>query len=199
MGSTMSTSRDIAEPAGGHMMLHALAKNWWLILLRGICAIVFGVLTFIWPGVTLVTLVLFYGAFALVDGVLALVAAITGGAPAPRWWLAIVGILGIGAGLITFFMPGMTAIVLLYFIAFWAMAIGVMQIVGAIRLRKEIDNEWWLVAAGVASVLFGLILVMQPGAGALGLLLVIGVYAILYGILLVSFSLRLRSHSHADA
>ena len=180
-------------------MLHALARNWWLILLRGICAIIFGVLTFIWPGVTLVTLVLFYGAFALVDGVLALVAAIRGGAPAPRWWLAIVGLLGIAVGLITCFMPGITALVLLYFIAFWAIAIGVFQIVGAIRLRKEIDNEWWLVAAGVASVLFGLILVVQPGAGALGLLLVIGVYAILYGILLVSFSLRLRGHSHAAA
>jgi uncharacterized membrane protein HdeD (DUF308 family) len=199
MEGLLSVSHGIAEPAGGPPMLHALAKNWWLLLLRGVCAIIFGILTFIWPGITLVTLVLFYGAFALVDGVLALIAAITGGSPAPRWWLAIVGILGIGAGIITFLMPGMTAIILLYFIAFWAIAIGIMEIIGAIRLRKEIDNEWWLVAAGAASVLFGVILLVQPGSGALALIFVIGAYAILSGILLVSFALRLRNHSHSHS
>src|SRR5262245_11354041 len=100
-------------------MLHALAKNWWLLLLRGICAIIFGVLTFAWPGITLLTLVLFYGAFALVDGVLAIAAAVTGGAPAPRWWLAIVGLFGIAAGILTFAWPGVTALVLLLFIGGW--------------------------------------------------------------------------------
>jgi uncharacterized membrane protein HdeD (DUF308 family) len=192
----MASTHTIHPPAGG-LMLHGLARNWWLILLRGICAVVFGVLTFVWPGVTLITLVLLYGAFALVDGVLALAAAIMGGRPAPRWWLAVVGLLGIGAGLVTLFLPGMTAIVLLYFIAFWAIAIGVMQIVGAIRLRKEIDNEWWLVAAGVVSVLFGLLLIIQPGAGALALILTIGVFAVIEGIALIAFAFRLRRHSHA--
>jgi uncharacterized membrane protein HdeD (DUF308 family) len=174
------------------MMLHALARNWWLILLRGVCAVLFGVLTFVWPGVTLVTLVLLYGAYALIDGVLALAAAVMGGAPAPRWWLAVAGLLGIAAGLVTLFLPGMTALVLLYFIAFWAIAVGVMQVVGAIRLRKEIDNEWWLAAAGALSVLFGLLLIVQPGAGALALIFTIGVYAIVYGIVLIAFALRLR-------
>ena len=162
--------------AAGRPMLHALASNWWLILLRGICAVIFGLLTFVLPGVTLATLVLLYGAFALVDGVTALVAAIRGGAPAPRWWLAIVGLLGIAAGLLTFFFPGVTALVLLYFIAFWAIATGVMEIAGAIRLRKEIDNEWWLIAVGIISILFGVILVVAPGAGALGLLFTIGFF-----------------------
>jgi uncharacterized membrane protein HdeD (DUF308 family) len=180
-------------------MLHALSRNWWLILLRGICAIVFGVLAFALPGLALVTLVLLYGAYALVDGVFALAAAIMGGAPTPRWWLAIVGLLGIVAGLLTLLLPGITALVLLFFIAFWAIAIGVMEIVGAIRLRKEIDNEWWLVASGVISVLFGLILVVQPGAGALGLIFVIGFYAILHGVLLISLALRLRRHRDAVA
>jgi uncharacterized membrane protein HdeD (DUF308 family) len=87
-------------------MPHALAKSWWLVLLRGIAAIVFGVLAFIWPGLTLLTLVLFYGAYALVDGILALIAAFTGGPkPVPTWWLVIVGLLGIAAGLVTFLWP----------------------------------------------------------------------------------------------
>ena len=125
------------------------------------------------------TLVLLYGAYALVDGVLAILAAITGDAPAPRWWLAIVGLLGILVGILTLAWPGITALVLLLFIAGWAIATGILQIVGAVRLRKEIDNEWLLIASGVLSVIFGLILVVQPGAGALALLYVIGFHAVL--------------------
>jgi uncharacterized membrane protein HdeD (DUF308 family) len=178
----------------GPLMVHALAKNWWLILLRGICAVIFGLLTFAWPGVTLAVLVLFYGAFAFADGVLALVAAVMG-QPAPRWWLAIVGVLGLAAGLITLMMPGITALILLYCIAFWAIAIGVMQIFGAIRLRKEIDNEWMLIASGIISVLFGLILIVNPGAGAMGVLFVIGVYAVIHGIILITLAMRLRRHA----
>jgi len=185
------------SPAASHPMLHALAKNWWLLLLRGIAAIVFGVLTFIWPGITLLTLLFLYGAFALVDGVLALAAAIVGGVPAPRWWLAIVGLLGLVAGILTFAWPGITALVLLLFIAGWAIATGIMQIVGAIKLRKEIDNEWLLVFCGALSVIFGLILIVQPQTGALALLFVIGFYAILEGIGLVGLAMRLRGHSHA--
>src|SRR5262249_31818206 len=184
-------------PLAQHVMLHALCRNWWLILLRGVAAIVFGLLTFVWPGVTLLTLVILYGAFATVDGVLAIAAAVMGGQPAPRWWLALIGLLGIAVGILTFAWPGVTALVLLLFIGGWAIATGILQIVGAIRLRKEIDNEWLLIACGVISVLFGLILVAQPGTGALALLYVIGFYAILFGILLVVLSLRLRSHTHA--
>ena len=120
----MSTMQ-VGRPPGmglGSVMVHALAKNWWMLLLRGIAAIIFGVLAFAWPGMTLLTLIMFYGAFALVDGVLAIIAAIAGGAPAPRWWLAVVGLLGIATGLIVFVMPGLTALVLLYFIAGWAIA-----------------------------------------------------------------------------
>jgi uncharacterized membrane protein HdeD (DUF308 family) len=192
----MTNVHAMPAPAGG-VLLHALERNWWLILLRGVCAIIFGVLTFIWPGITLLTLVLFYGAYALIDGAIALWSAIVGGEPAPRWWLLIVGLLGIGAGLVTLLMPGVTALVLLYFIAFWAILTGVMQIVGAIRLRKEIDNEWMLAASGVLSVLFGVILIVQPGAGALGLLFVIGAYAVIYGVILIGLALRLHNHSHS--
>jgi uncharacterized membrane protein HdeD (DUF308 family) len=178
-------------------MVHELAKNWWLVLLRGIAAIVFGVLAFVWPGLTLLVLIMFYGAWALVDGVLAIIAAVTGGAPAPRWWLAIVGVLGILAGILTFLWPGITALVLLFFIAGWAIAIGVFQIIGAIRLRKEIDNEWLLILSGVVSVLFGIGVLLVPGAGALALVWVIGLYAIVEGVLYIALSFRLKKHVHA--
>jgi len=106
----------VASPPVPGLMLHALAKHWWVLLLRGICAILFGVLTFVWPGITLLTLVLLYGAYALADGVLALAEAVMGGAPAPRWWLVLVGLLGIAVGILTFAWPGITALVLLLFI-----------------------------------------------------------------------------------
>jgi len=175
--------------------LNALVKNWWLMLLRGIAAIVFGILAFVWPVITLATLVLFYGAFALVDGIFAVIAAIRGGVPTPRWWLAVVGICGIVAGLLTFLWPGLTALVLLFFIAGWAIAMGVFEIIGAIRLRKEIDNEWMLILSGAISVLFGIVLLARPGAGALAVVWLIGFYAILFGILNIAFALRLRKHS----
>ena len=164
--------------------------------MRGIAAIIFGVLAFAWPGLTLLTFILFYGAFALVDGVLAIIAAITGGAPAPRWWLAIVGLLGIAAGLLTFLMPGLTALVLLFFIAGWAIATGVFQVIGAIKLRKEIENEWLLILGGVISVLFGVSMMVAPGAGALALVWVIGAYSVVTGVLFVALAFRLRKHAH---
>ena len=190
----MSTTQ-VGRPPGiglGSVMVHALAKNWWMLLLRGVAAITFGVLAFAWPGMTILTLIMFYGAFALIDGVLAVVAAITGGAPAPRWWLAIVGLLGIATGLLVFMMPGLTALVLLYFIAGWAIATGVFQIIGAIRLRKEIDDEWYLILSGVVSVLFGIGVMMAPGAGALALLWVIGIYAVVMGAIMVALAFRLK-------
>lgn len=176
-------------------MLDSLARNWWLILIRGICAIIFGVLTFAWPGLTLITLILLYGIFALFDGGLAIGAAIMGGAPAPRWWLALAGVLGIAVGAITLTMPGLTGLVLLLFIAGWSIASGILQIVGAINLRKEISDEWLLIASGIVSVLFGVLIILFPGAGALGLAFAIGAFAILYGILLVGFSVRLKKHA----
>src|SRR5215470_7257091 len=179
---TSATQSDLAP---GRPMLHMLAKAWWLVLLRGIAGIVFGVLAFMWPGLTLLTLVLFYGAYALVDGVLSLIAAFTGGTkPVPTWWLVVVGLMGIVAGLVTFMYPGITALVLIFFIGGWSIAHGIFEIVGAIKLRKEIDNEWWLILAGALSVIFGLIVL-------------IGTYSIIFGVLLVGLSLRLRKHVHA--
>src|SRR6266699_352769 len=194
----MQTAREMTVPLPRRPMLHALAKCWWLLLLRGIAAIVFGVLAFVWPGLTLVTLVLFYGAFALVDGVIALVAAFTGGAkPVPTWWLVVVGLLGIAAGIVTFLWPGITALLLIIFIGAWSLVHGVFEIIGAIQLRNEIDNEWMLILGGLLSVVFGVLVLLAPGAGALGLIWAIASYSIVFGILFVALALRLRKHSHA--
>ncbi|HRF09589.1 MAG TPA: HdeD family acid-resistance protein [Xanthobacteraceae bacterium] len=174
-------------------LLGVLSENWWLFLLRGLAAIAFGVVAVLWPKITVLSLILVYGAFALTDGVFALVAAIAGNtARAPRWWLALIGLAGIAIGVMTFVWPIITALVLLAFIAAWAIATGVLQIIGAIQLRKEIDNEWMLILSGVLSVLFGLALIVAPGAGALALIWVIAFYAILFGVMQCAFAFRLR-------
>lgn len=183
-------------------MLDILGANWWLVLLRGILGIMFGVLAFAWPGLTLLTLVILYGAYALADGVVSLYAAIMsrGASSAPRWWLVLSGVFGIAAGLLAFFWPGITALVLVLLIGGWSLARGIVEIATAIRLRKEIDNEWWLILSGAISVLFGLALLVAPGTGALALVWVIGAYAIAFGIMFILLALRLRRHrSEPDA
>jgi uncharacterized membrane protein HdeD (DUF308 family) len=175
-------------------VLHLLARNWWLLLLRGIVAVLFGLLAFAWPGLTLISLILLYGAYAGADGILALAAAVRGGTVAPRWWLVLVGLLSLGAAVATFLYPGLTALVLLTFIGVWAIARGVLEIIGAIQLRKEIENEWLLVLSGLMSVVFGALVLARPGAGALALVWIIAAYAIVLGVLLIGFAFRLRGH-----
>lgn len=191
---------DAAHPRGlgqGALILHGLAKNWWALLLRGLASIVFGVLAFAWPGITILSLVILYGAYALVDGVFALYAAISGSNGAgSRWWLAIVGIAGVLAGLYAFFLPGAAALILVTLIAAWAIVSGVFEIVGAIRLRKEIDNEWMLILHGLLTLLFGVVLFAMPGAGAVAMIWVIGAYAIAAGVILSALAFRLKRHAN---
>ena len=179
----------------GATILHGLAKNWWLLLLRGIAAIVFGVLALAWPGITLLSLVIVYGAYALVDGLFAIYAAITGGNTAPRWWLAIVGVAGVLAGIIAFVNPIIFGLTLLMLIAAWAIVSGVFEIIGAIRLRKEIDNEWMLILHGLLTLLFGVVLFVMPGAGAVAMIWVIGAYAIAAGVILSALAFKLKGHA----
>jgi uncharacterized membrane protein HdeD (DUF308 family) len=174
-------------------MLSVIARNWWLIVLRGVCAIVFGLLAWIWPGVTLATLVLLWGAYAFVDGILALAAAFSGRADAPWWALTLEGIVGILAAVAAFLYPGITAIILLYVIAIWAIVTGVIEIVAAIQLRKEIEGELWLGLAGLGSILFGVVLIARPGLGALAVVWMIGLYAVLFGVLLVALGFRVKA------
>src|SRR6476619_2481174 len=141
-------------------MLDQLSQNWGWIELRGVAAVIFGVLAFAWPGITLVVLTLFFGAYVLTDGIFALMAAYgRREGRRPVWPLVLVGLLGVAAGVTTFLWPEMTALLLLMFIAVWALFIGIFQIAAAIRLRKEIDNEWMLGASGALSVLFGVLMI----------------------------------------
>jgi uncharacterized membrane protein HdeD (DUF308 family) len=179
-------------------MLETMTRNWWLVVLRGVLAIIFGVLAFIWPGSVLAALVLLFGAYALVDGIFALGAGIVGhGDGTFRLALVLIGITGIAAGILTFFWPGLTALTLLYLIAGWAIITGVAQIVGAIRLRQVIDNEWTLIIGGVITVAFGALAIAFPGTGALSIIWLIGTYAILFGVLLVALGFRLRGMTTA--
>lgn len=174
-------------------MITTLSQNWWVLALRGIAAILFGIGAFVWPGVTLAVLVLLFGAYAVVDGLFAIITGITTRQEQQRWWMMVlVGIVGILSGVLSLLWPGMTALVLLYFIAAWSIVTGILQVAAAIRLRKEIEDEWWLILAGIASVIFGILLVSLPGAGALALIWLIGSYALFYGLLLLVLGFRLR-------
>jgi len=169
-----------------------MTKNWWVLVLRGVLAIVFALLTFAAPAITLIYLITLFAVYAIFDGVLLMIAAFASGIG--NWWtLLLAGIFGIAAGGIAFAYPGLTAVTLIYCIAFWSIAAGIAQILAAIRLRKEIEGEWMLGLAGAMSVLFGILLVASPGAGALGLILVIASYAFVVGVVLICLGIKLRS------
>jgi len=174
-----------------------IADRWWTFVLRGIVAILFGLLTWFVPGIALLTLIFFFGFYAIADGVFNIAAAFRGRGSAEReapWWaLLLQGVLSIIAGCLAFFIPGLTALALLYLIGGWAIATGVLSIVAAIRLRKQITGEWMLVLMGILSIAFGVLIVLFPGAGALTVVLWIGAYATVFVILLIVLGFRLHS------
>jgi uncharacterized membrane protein HdeD (DUF308 family) len=171
-----------------------LSRNWWLVALRGVAGILFGLCTLVAPGISLAALVLLYGAYAFTDGLLAIVSAVRRRGAGNRWGLLLVeGLVGIAAGVLTVIWPGITALALLYLIAAWALVTGVLEIAAAIRLRKIISDEWLLALSGVASVAFAVVLMLFPAAGALAVVLWIGAYAFVFGALLIALGLRLRS------
>jgi uncharacterized membrane protein HdeD (DUF308 family) len=175
------------------MLAKILSRYWWMTLLRGVIWVLFGLVAFVRPGISLVTLALLFGAFAFVDGVAAVVTGIGGRHEHEQWWLLLLlGLCGIGVGVMTFLSPGLTALVLLFYIATWAIVTGLLEIAAAVRLRKEITGEFWLALAGFLSVAFGLFVVARPGAGALALLWLIAFYAIAFGVALILLSLRVR-------
>jgi uncharacterized membrane protein HdeD (DUF308 family) len=176
-------------------MLAELARHWWVFLVRGIFAVLFGLAAFFWPGLTLWALVILYGAYAIADGVAALVFGF-GTRGHGFWPMLLFGLLGIGAGIVAFAWPGITALALLYLIAAWSVVRGVFEIATAIRLRKAIENEWLLGLAGVMSILFGIALAVWPGAGLLALVWLIGAAAFVIGLSLIALAFRLRSLSH---
>ena len=189
----MDTRSGRIDPGGGMVIL---ARNWWALALRGLAAILFGIAALVVPHIALVVLIALFGAYALVDGIFAIVGAVRAAERHMRWWpLLVEGLAGIVIGVLTFVWPGLTALVLLYFIASWAIVTGVFEILAAVRLRREITGEWLLGLTGVLSVVFGLLLIIFPGAGALTVVWLIGVYALVFGVVLVGLALRLRGRS----
>lgn len=176
-------------------MLTQLTRNWWVVVLRGVVAILYGLTALLLPLATLQILVLFFGAYAIVDGIIAIIAAVTNRAGHDRWWLLLLeGLLGIGAGVIVLLRPGLATLVLLAVIGAWAMVTGILEIIAAIQLRKEIHGEWLLALGGLASIVFGVLVWLFPTAGAVTIAWLIGWYALIYGGSLVGLGLRLRKH-----
>ncbi len=179
-------------------MLNFMARSWWLLEIRGVAAIAFGVLAFVWPELTLVALVTLFAAFLLIDGIALLVALVRGepGARRHGWSVALMGIVSVGVGIATVFWPGITALTLLYLAAFWAVSLGAVQVVTAFRLRRVIKGEIWLIIGGLLTVLFGIYLVAFPGPGLLSLVWLIGLWAIVFGITSLVLAWRLRGLHH---
>jgi len=174
-------------------MVAELSRVWWALVLRGALSILFGVLAFIFPGGTLEALVILFGAYALVDGVTALIAAVAHARPGQTWALLVEGLFGIGAGVVTFAYPGLTLVALLMLIAVWSIITGLLEIVAAVRLRQQIQGEWALALAGVLSTLFGVGLFVAPGAWTLAVVYLIGAYFVLFGITMIALAMQLRA------
>ncbi len=175
-------------------MLSLVSRDWWVYAIRGVAAILFGIMALIWPAPTLAVLVLLFGAYAFVDGIALLVALARGDALARshKWVTGIMGVLGIAAAIVTLLWPGMTALTLLYVVATWAIATGILQIVAAIEFRREIDGEFFMVLGGIFSIAFGGLLVAFPGAGLLSLVWLVGFWAELFGFSSLGIAYRLH-------
>lgn len=181
-------------------MVGSLSRYWWLVILRGVFAILFGALAFVWPGITWLTLIIMFGVYAIVDGVITAATGLARTKDTPRWWTFLLeGLIGIAAGVIALIRPDLATLVLLYVIAAWAIFTGILEIVTAIRLRDEITNEWVMGLGGVLSVALGLLLFFQPVTGSLVIIWTIAAYAIIFGILLVALGFRLRSWKAPDS
>ena len=179
------------------MLANILSRYWWMILLRGLAWLVFGIVVFSQPAISLVTLTLLFGAFALIDGIANVVSGIGGRHENENWGvLLLTGLAGIAIGALTFYAPGITALALLFYIAIWVTGTGLLQVVAGIRLRKEIEGEFWLILSGLISVALGVFLVARPGAGALSVLWLIATYAILFGLMLIVLAFRVRSFAN---
>jgi uncharacterized membrane protein HdeD (DUF308 family) len=179
------------------MLSNVLSRYWWMTVVRGIAWILFGVLVFAQPGISLLALALTFGVFALADGIGHVVSAFGGRREYKNWWvLLLTGLAGIVVGVITFVSPGVTALGLLYYVAIWAIATGVLAIVVAVNLRKEIRGEFWLGLGGLLSIVFGMFLVARPGEGALTVLWLIGSYAIAFGVILLMLAFKARTFVH---
>ena len=193
--NTPSSTVSSATPTDPRIaaMSAILAQNWWAIAIRGVCGIVFGLIALFLPGATILTLVLFFSAYMLVDGIFGVVAAVRAASHHQRWGLLVLeGVLNIAVGVIAFIWPGLTAVTFVLLIAAWAIVTGVLEIVAALRLNPEY-GRWWLILSGAASVIFGVLLVVAPLAGVIVVTWWIGAFALIFGIMLLVLAFRLRA------
>jgi uncharacterized membrane protein HdeD (DUF308 family) len=175
------------------MMIETLKRHWWVPVIRGIAAIIFGVIAFTHPVMAIATLVLFFGAWVLIDGIFRVVGAIGHHSSDPDWgWHLVIGLLGIIVGLLTFHAPQVTALALVIYIAAWALMVGATEIVFAIKMHREIKGEWLLILMGLASIIFAVLLLWNPVAGAAAVIWLIAWYAVVLGVLAIFFGFRLR-------
>jgi uncharacterized membrane protein HdeD (DUF308 family) len=184
-------------------LLNDMSRDWWAVLLRGIVGVAFGVLAFAWPGTTLLALIFLWGVYAIADGAFALYLTISAAQGHRRWWPYLLeGVVGILAGAVAFAWPGITAVALVFLIAAWAVVTGVFEIIAAIDLRRQIRHEWLLALSGALSIFFGVLVVLQPDAGALAIVWLLGAYTFLFGFALITLAFRMRDHEkvlHPDS
>lgn len=193
--TTFNNASDVQTDSATAM----LAQNWWLFTLRGLFAIVFGCLALAFPGPTMLSLVLLFSAYMLVDGIAEIISAVRAIHRKTRWgFLIFAGLLNIAVGIGAFFWPGLTVLAFVLLVASWAIVTGVSMTAAAFRLNIE-HGRWWLVLGGVLSLAYGALLILTPLIGAIVLTWWMGAYALAFGIALVIFSFRLRSRQHQSA
>jgi uncharacterized membrane protein HdeD (DUF308 family) len=179
-------------------MVSVLVQNWWAFVARGVLAILFGIIAFVTPGVTMLSLVLVFAAYAVADGIFAIVGAVRAAKAGERWsLLALEGVVGIIAGVAAVAMPGLTVVVFVTLIAAWALITGGFMLAAAFRVDTD-HGRWWLALGAVASIVYGALLVIAPMTGALVLTWWIGAYALVFGVSMLIFAFRLRAKVKAS-
>jgi uncharacterized membrane protein HdeD (DUF308 family) len=174
-------------------LIVSLGRFWWAVLLRGIIAIIFGLIALLWAEFATIALVLIFGIYALAEGVILVANSWTNRTTNPRWWVPFIeGLAGITAGFLVFFLTDFAAFVIIYLIAVWALITGILEVITAIRLREEIQNEWALALSGILSVVLGILLIIWPAMGILAVIWAVGLYAVLFGLLMIYLAFKIR-------
>jgi uncharacterized membrane protein HdeD (DUF308 family) len=186
--------KERSDRNGGHMFIQ-LSRHWWWLALRGIAMILFGIIALAWRGDTLGSFMLLFGGFALVDGLLTIFIALTNVAGNKRWWIVLHGFVSIDIALFTFFWTESAATILVYLVAAWALITGILELVGGWELRQNISNQWLLILSGMASIIFGWLIIRFPipSTDVSNLAGMIAGFAIIFGLLTLAMSLNLRS------
>lgn len=178
--------------------VQGVRSHWWVMLVRGILAILFGIIALLAPGIALLAFIFVFAAYAILDGIAAIAASFQARSTLGNWWVLLLeGIVGLIIGILAFVWPGETALVLLYLVAIWALITGFMEIGSAFLLPGSAGQHWGLGLAGLLSVIFGIILIVRPGAGLLAILWFVGIYAIVFGVSLIVYAFQVRSRALA--